>query len=92
MSKLLALVLTSLISSVIARVLMGAGLTFITYNWVTDILDDLILESQKSLNSLPEIALSFSKLLELDICLSMILSTIQLVLFIKCARLWVGKS
>jgi Protein of unknown function (DUF2523) len=92
MSKLLALVLTSLISSVIARVLMGAGLTFITYNWVTDILNDLIVEAQKSLDNLPEIALSFSKLLTLDLCLSMLLSTIQLVLFIKCARLWVGKS
>lgn len=92
MSKLLALVLTSLISSVIARVLMGAGLTFITYNWVTDILDQLIIQAQNSLNNLPEIALSFSKLLTIDVCLSMILSTIQLVLFIKCARLWGGKS
>lgn len=92
MSKLLALVLTSLISSVIARILMGAGLTLVTYNWVKDILDELIIEAQNSLNNLPELALSFSKLLTLDLCLSMILSTIQLVIFIKCARIWVGKS
>lgn len=92
MSKLLALVLTSLISSLIARVLMSAGLTFITYNWVTEILDELISQAQTSLNTLPLFALSFVKLWQLDVCLSMLLSCVQLIIFIKVARIWVGKT
>jgi hypothetical protein len=89
--KLLALVLTSLISSIIARMLLGAGLTFITYDWVTDVLDDLISQAEKSMNQLPEFALSMAKLLELDICFSMLLSTVQVLIFVKVAKLFVGK-
>lgn len=90
--KLLALVLTSLISSLLARVLLGAGLTFITYDWVNEILSKLITQAQSSINSLPIFALSFVKLWDLDICLSMLLSTVQLIIFIKIARVVVGKA
>lgn len=90
--KLLALVLTSLISSLLARVLLGAGLTFITYDWVNEILSKLIIQAQSSINSLPIFALSFVKLWDLHICLSMSLSTVQLIIFIKIARVVVGKA
>lgn len=89
---LLAMVLTSLISSFLARVFLGAGLTFITYSWVSDVLDDLISKANSSLNTLPEFALSFAKLWEIDICISMMLSTIQLVIFINVARSLIGKK
>lgn len=89
---LLAIILTSLISSIIARVLLGAGLTFITYTWVTDILDELIAMVQQSINTLPEFTLSFLKLWDVDVNISMLLSTVQLIIFIKVARLMVGKS
>lgn len=89
---LLAMVLTSLISSFLARVFLGAGLTFITYAWVSDVLDDLISKANSSLNTLPEFALSFAKLWEIDVCISMMLSTIQLVIFINVARSLVGKK
>ena len=89
---LLALVLTSLISSFLARVFLGAGLTFITYSWVSTILDDLIATVQQSINTLPEFALSFLKLWDVDLNISMLLSTVQLILFIKVARLMIGKS
>lgn len=89
---LLAIILTSLISSIIARVLLGAGLTFITYTWVTDILDELIVMVQQSINTLSEFTLSFLKLWDADVNISMLLSTVQLIIFIKVARLMVGKS
>lgn len=89
---LLAIILTSLISSIIARVLLGAGLTFITYTWVTDILDELIAMVQQSINTLPEFTLSFLKLWDVDVNIAMLLSTVQLIIFIKVARLMVGKS
>lgn len=89
---LLATVLTSLISSLIARLLLGAGLTFITYEWVSDVLDNLITQSENSLRSLPNFALSFAKLWEIDECLSMIISTVELVIFINVARSMIGKK
>jgi len=89
---LLALVLTSLISSFLARVFLGAGLTFITYSWVSDVLDELIAVAQQSINTLPEFALSFLKLWDVDLNISMLLSTVQLIIFIKVARLMIGKS
>lgn len=90
--KILSVLLVSLISSVIARVLLGAGLTFITYDWVSDVLDDLIEKAQSSFNQLPEFALSMAKLWELDICFSMLLSTVQVLIFVKVARLFIGKT
>ncbi|MFV5313562.1 DUF2523 family protein [Acinetobacter schindleri] len=90
--KVLALLLTTLISSIIARVLLGAGLTFITYEWVSDVLDDLISQAQRSMNQLPEFALSMAKLWELDLCFSMLLSTVQVIIFVKVARLFIGKT
>lgn len=89
---MLALLLTGLISSLIARVLLGAGLTFFTYSWVEDVLNDLIQKAQVSLNQLPEFALSMSKLWGLDICFSMLLSTVQILIFIRVAKVFVGKS
>lgn len=92
MSKLFALLLTSLISSLIARLLIGAGLTFVTYNWVSDLLDELINQVQTSINQLPPIVLSFMKLWTIDLCISMLLSTVQLIIFIKAAKLYLGKK
>jgi len=89
---LFALVLTSLISSFLARMLLGAGLTFVTYGWVSEVLDGLIASAQQSINTLPEFALSFLKLWEVDICISMLLSTVELIIFIKVARVIVGKT
>ena len=45
----LALLLTTLISSLLARILLGAGLTFVTYSWVEDVLDDLISQGFETL-------------------------------------------
>jgi len=91
MPQILVFILTSLISSVIARVLLGAGFTVITYKWVEEILDDLVTEAQNSINDFPEFALSIFKLWQLDICISMLLSTVQLIIFIKIAKIYLGK-
>lgn len=88
---LLAMVLTSLIASLLARVLLGAGLTFFTYNWVNDVLNDLIAQAQTSINQLPAFALSILNLWGIDVCIAMMLSTVQILIFVKVARVFVGK-
>lgn len=89
---LLAMVLTSLISSFLARLFLGAGLTFITFSWVSEILDGLIEKVDDSLNNIPDFALAFAKLWTIDLCLSMILSTIQIIILINVARVIIGKQ
>ena len=89
---LLAKVLTALISSLIARLLMGAGLSILTYKWVEELLDELIRKAQNSLNSIPEFTLALVKLTELDLCISMLIGTVKLLIMIKVARLSIGKA
>ena len=88
----LALLLTTLISSLLARILLGAGLTIVTYKWVEDVLNDLISQAERSMNQLPEFALSMAKLWELDVCFSMLLSTVQVLIFVKVAKIFIGKT
>lgn len=92
MPYVIGVLLTSIVSSLIARVLLGAGLTLITFPFVEEILDELIDKAQSSISQLPSFALSLLKLLEIDVCLSMILSTVQVLLFVKLAKTIVGVS
>jgi hypothetical protein len=52
----------------------------------------LIDKVDDSLNNMLDFALAFAKLLGIDLCLSMILSTIQLIILIKVARVIIGKQ
>ena len=92
MPYILGIILTSLISSLIARVLLGAGLTLVTFPFVSDLLDQLIQSAQTNLNYLPSFALSFLKLLEVDKCISIILSAVQVLIYVKLAKVIVGIS
>lgn len=92
MIKLFGTLLTSLISTLLARVLLGAGLTIITYDWINDIVDNLITKVETELNSLPEFALSLVNLWELDKCFAMIFSTIQILLLVRVAKTAIGKK
>lgn len=92
MPYVLGIILTSLISSVIARILLGAGLTLVTFPYISDLLDQLIQSAQSSLNYLPAFALSFLKLLQVDKCISIILSAVQVLIYVKLAKVIVGVS
>lgn len=92
MPYVLGIILTSLISSLLARVLLGAGLTLFTFPFVEDLLDQLIQQAESNLNSLPTFALSILKTLEIDKCISIILSAVQVLLYVRLAKVIVGVS
>lgn len=92
MPYIIGVLLTSLVSSLIARVLLGAGLTLVTFPFVSDLLDDLISSAQSSLNQLPAFALGILAVLEIDVCISIILSAVQVLVFVKLAKTIVGVS
>ncbi|AXH73180.1 MAG: DUF2523 domain-containing protein [Inoviridae sp.] len=92
MPYVLGIILTSIISSLLARVLLGAGLTLLTFPFVSELLDSLIQTAETNINQLPAFALSFLKLLEIDKCLSIILSAVQVLIYVKLAKVIVGVS
>ncbi len=92
MPYVLGIILTSIISSLLARILLGASLTLLTFPFVSDLLDQLIDLAETNLNQLPAFSLSMMKLLELDKCLSIILSAVQVLIYVKLAKVIVGFS
>ena len=92
MGKLIALVLTSLISSLIARLLLGAGLSIITYSFINDLVDKAKVAIGTAFNSLPSDVLSLLQLLKIPLCFSVIMSAIGIAAFIKSAKIMIGKS
>lgn len=90
MPYVIGVILTSIISSLLARVLLGAGLTLITFPFIEELLDQLIDKSQTALNQLPAFSLSLLKLLEIDVCISMLISAVQVLLFVKLSKTIIG--
>ncbi|ENV60175.1 MULTISPECIES: DUF2523 family protein [Acinetobacter] len=92
MAKLLTFILTSLVSSLIARLLLGAGLSIVTYKFINDLVDQAKLAIGSALHSLPSDVLSFIQLLKIDLCLSILMSAIAIAAYIKSAKIFIGKS
>lgn len=92
MPYIIGIILTSIVSSLLARVLLGAGLTLITFPFVKDLLEELIDKAQSSINQLPAFSLSLLKLLEIDLCISMLISAVQVLLFVKLSKAIIGVS
>ena len=92
MPYVIGIILSSIISSFLARVFLGAGLALLTYPFVSDLLNSLIDSAQTNINQLPAFALSMMKLLELDKCVSIILSAVQVLIYVKLAKVIVGVS
>lgn len=92
MAKLLTFILTSLVSSLIARLLLGAGLSIVTYKFINELVDQAKLAIGSALHSLPADVLSFIQLLKIDLCLSILMSAIAIAAYIKSAKIFIGKS
>ena len=92
MAKLLTFILTSLVSSLIARLLLGAGLSIVTYKFINDLVDQAKSAIGSALHSLPSDVLSFIQLLKIDLCLSILMSAIAIAAYIKSAKIFIGKS
>lgn len=92
MPAILISILTTFVSNLVARMLLGAGLAVFTYNFV----DDLVAQAQDKMDSLigslPADVLSLISLLKIPQSLSVIMSAIGVVAFIKSAKVFLGKA
>lgn len=92
MPAILITILVGFASSLVARVLLGAGLAFVTY----DFINDLVVEAQDIMigqyNNLPSALIGFLGLLQIPQSISIIMSALGIAAFIKTAKIALGRS
>lgn len=84
--------LSSLIASFLARILLGAGLTFFTYSFVSRMTDEAKERIAHLMNGLPADVLGIISILQVDASISVILSALSVSAFVKAAKVVVGKA
>lgn len=92
MPQLLVLILTSFASSLIAKLLLGAGLALISYTFI----NDLVMQAQNEMlglyNNVPADIMGIMGILKIPQALSIIMSAIGTAAFIKSSKLALGKG
>lgn len=92
MPAILVMILSSFASSLVARLIIGAGLVIYTYNFV----DDLVAQAQNQiahlLNGLPADVLGLISILKLPQSLSIIMSALGFAAFIKTTKVFLGRA
>lgn len=92
MPAILVTILTAFLSSFIAKIFLGAGLAFLTYTWV----NDLVLLAQQQMvglaNQLPSDVLGVLSILQIPQGLSIIMSAIGTAAFIKTSKIAIGRN
>ncbi|USA44941.1 DUF2523 domain-containing protein [Acinetobacter sp. C26M] len=91
MPALLITILTAFASSLVARLLLGAGLAFVTYNWINDIVANIQLEIGHLFNGLPADFLGLISILKIPQAVSVVVSALGLAAFIKTSKVFLGR-
>lgn len=92
MPLLLTPILIWFASSLVARVLLGAGLGFITFRFLTTLTENLKNAVISTVSGLPADIINIIGLLNLDMYLSIILSAMTMAAFIASSKLALGKT
>lgn len=92
MQAILIRVLIWFASSLVARLLLGAGLALVSYSFI----NDLVAQAQNAVGSyiggLPSDVLGLISLLKIPQAISVVLSAVGIAAFIKSSKLAIGKS
>lgn len=85
-------ILIAFASSLVARMLMGAGLAFFTYSWIMGLVEDAQNEMTGLFNNIPSDLLGLLSILKIPQALSVILSAIGIAAFLKASKVFLGKA
>lgn len=92
MPAVLITILTAFASSLVARLLLGAGLAFLSYTFI----NDLVAEAQNAMlglySNIPADIMGILGILKIPQALSVIMSAIGIAAFIKSSKLALGKG
>lgn len=90
MPAIIITILTAFLSSLVAKVLLGAGLAFLSYTWVNDLVAQAQVQMMGLWGGLPAEILGVISILKIPQALSIIMSAIGTAAFIKTAKVAVG--
>ncbi|WP_151838139.1 MULTISPECIES: DUF2523 domain-containing protein [unclassified Acinetobacter] len=92
MPAILITILTAFASSLVARMLLGAGLAFLSYTWI----NELVLKAQNEMaglfNSIPSDVLGLLSIMKIPQAVSVVMSAIGVALFIKTSKVFLGRA
>lgn len=92
MQALLIPILIGFASSLVARLLLGAGLAFLSYSWINDLVLQAQNQMQGLLNNLPSDVLGLISILKLPQALSIVMSAIAVAAFIRTSKVFLGRA
>ena len=90
MPAILIKILTMFLGSVVAKVLLGAGLAFVSYTFVNDLVAQAQTQMMNLYGGLPSDILGVLGILKIPQALSVIISAIGTASFIKTAKIAIG--
>ena len=92
MPQILIVILTAFASSLVARLMLGAGLAFLSYTWI----NDLVLQAQNAMlglySNIHADIMGVLGILQIPQALSIIMSAMGTAAFIKSSKIALGKA
>lgn len=92
MPQILIVILTAFASSLVAKLMLGAGLAFLSYTWI----NDLVLQAQNEMlglySNIPADIMGVLGILKIPQALSIIMSAMGTAAFIKSSKIALGKA
>ena len=85
-------ILIAFASSLVARLMLGAGLAFFTYTQIDSIIADIQAEIGNLLGGLPADILGLISIMKIPQSLSVVLSALGLAAFIKSSKMFLGRA
>jgi uncharacterized membrane protein len=92
MAALIIPILVAFASSLISRMLLGEGLAFFTYTCITDQVFNAQQQMMGLFNNIPADLLGLMSILKIPQGLSVVMSAMGVVAFIKAAKVYLGRS
>lgn len=92
MPAILVVILSAFLSSLVAKVLLGAGLAVVTFYWVNDLVFAAQEQMQGLLYNLPSDVVGLLGILKIPQALSVVMSAIGTATFIRTAKVAIGKA
>lgn len=92
MPAILVTILASFASSLVAKLLLGAGLAFVSYTFINDMVSAAQAEMMGLYGNLPSNIIGVLGLLKIPQALSVLMSAIGTAAFIKSSKLALGKG
>lgn len=92
MPQMLIVILTAFASSLVAKLMLGAGLAFLSYTFI----NDLVLQAQNQMlglySNIPSDIMGVLGILKIPQALSIIMSAMGVAAFIKSSKIALGKA